>query len=337
MIIFSYLGADIPKYALLNAKHTKLRFPELNVGMIVSNKQNASILQELGLNAFVYETKQNDELFSEMQAKRIDFRNGFWRFTLERLLSLEACFQENIENVIHVESDVILLNGFDKHSSPKSKISWLAHKDEEDSAAILGIRNRTDFDKFKADLRENFRKNPTFSEMQLLRIMRRNSPEDYELMPSILSDGTISPKLNTSSEKFVFDPATLGMWIFGYDPKNHFGFTRRSLIHGKRDSEAFALKISDNLGKPELYVNNETLVLSMHVHTKAEHVFIDPDSQIKALLDNEMSKNDFNPKILMSVYQEYAARGRRLAFFLEALGLLKYLIKIKDKINDFFR
>ena len=117
MILFSYLGANLPKYALLKAKYTQLRFPKIAVGMIVSSTSNANEVENVGINSFVYDTTLNNTLFNDMHAKRQNFRNGFWRYALERLLSLDAYFQDNDEEVIHVESDVVLLNGFEKYES----------------------------------------------------------------------------------------------------------------------------------------------------------------------------------------------------------------------------
>lgn len=337
VIIFSYLGAVIPRYAILNAEYTKLRFPDLNVGMIVSSKENARAIEKSGISSFVYDTQVNDELFSLMQTKRKDFRNGFWRFSLERLLSLDACFKENISDVVHVESDVVLLNGFDKCTFSKSKVSWLKHKDTEDSAAILAINNGAAFYKFNEDLRLTFAENPTLSEMQLLSKLRKISPEMYDLMPSIVEDGTVYRDPNDLNENFVFDPATLGMWLFGHDPINHFGVTQKSLLQGEKKPDAFDLNVRNEIGKPHLYLANNTKVLSMHIHTKTEAIFIDPEERIEASLEFQKSTMNFNPKIFIQVYQEYANRKKRIAFILSAIGLFKYINAARNKINDFFR
>ena len=337
MIIFSYLGAKIPRYAILNAEHTKLRFPELNVGMIVSSKENARAIEKRGISAFVYNTHVNDELFSLMQTKRKDFRNGFWRFSLERLMSIDVCFKENISDVVHVESDVVLLNGFDRYIFSKSKVSWLKHKDTEDSAAILAINNGAAFYNFNEDLRSTFAENPTSSEMQLLSKLRKKSPDVYDLMPSIFEDGTVSRGQNDLHENFVFDPATLGMWLFGHDPKNHFGVTRRSLLQGEKNPDAFNLNIRNETGKSHLYLADNTKVLSIHVHTKTEAIFIDPEAQIDANLTNRKSTTKFDPKSFVQVYKEYANRNKRIVFIFSAIGLFKYINAAKNKFNDFFR
>jgi hypothetical protein len=304
--------------------------------MIVSSTTNANEVENVGLNSFVYDITLNDTLFNDMHAKRQNFRNGFWRYTLERLLSLDAYFQDNDEEVIHVESDVVLLNGFEKYQIQTSKTSWLTHKDDEDSAAVLTIGNQKSFARFQEVLRSSFTKNLTLSEMQILRKMRRTAPKDYDVLPSIHANGDISLVQNVLGERIVFDPAALGMWMFGYDPRNHFGVTRKSLLEGAQRGDAFNLSMKTNSGNPHLYISGNTKVLSLHIHTKAEAVFIDPIAQIEKTLAKSNSKNSFSPRVFMEVYREHASRRKRLVFIVSALGLFKYLNRVKTRINDFF-
>ncbi len=304
--------------------------------MIVSSKLNANAVENIGINSFFYDITLNDALFNDMHAKRQNFRNGFWRYSLERLLSLDAYFQDNDEEVIHVESDVVLLNGFEKYQIQTINTSWLTHKDNEDSAAVLTIGNQKSFARFQEDLRSSFTQNLTLSEMQILRKMRRTASKDYDVMPSIHANGDIPLVQNVLGERIVFDPAALGMWMFGHDPRNHFGVTRKSLLEGVQRGDAFDLSMITKSGNPHLYISGTTKVLSLHIHTKAEAVFIDPIAQIEKTLAKPNSKNSFSPRVFTEVYKEYASRRKRLVFIVSALGLFKYLNGVKTKINDFF-
>jgi hypothetical protein len=100
--------------------------------------------------------------------------------------------------------------------------------------------------------------------------------------------------------------------------------------------DAFNLSMVTNSGNPHLYISGNTKVLSLHIHTKAEAVFIDPIAQIEKTLAKSNSKNSFSPRVFIEVYKEHASRRKRLVFIVSALGLFKYLNGVKTKINDFF-
>jgi hypothetical protein len=335
VIIFSYLGSDIPEYAFINAVNTQRRFPSIDVGMIVSTQNNARRIEKLGLQPFVYETNVNDFLFSEMSTERKNFRHGFWRYTLERLFSLESCFSQGENSIVHVESDVILLNGFEKINFQELKTSWLKHKSNEDSAAVVHISSKNDFELLNMDLRRNLRLNPNLSEMQILSKLRTQGKTKFGFLPSIFSDGKVIVDSQAEKNELVFDPAVLGMWLFGHDPRNHFGFTKKFILAGEKQAEAFDLQIAVENDKPIVYLGSDINVVSLHVHTKKEKIFQDPYESIRIQLNSNRKLTDFSPSIFFEVYKEFAKRKKRKAFLASVLGLYKPINFVRKKISDF--
>ncbi len=337
MIIFSYLGAEIPEYAYLNAVNTQIRFPSLDVGMIVSNQNNARRIEKLGIHPFVYRTEVNDSLFSQMTADRRNFRSGFWRYTLERLFSLESSFSQGENSIVHVESDVVLLNGFEKMNYQGMRTSWLKHKQNEDSAAVFHIGSKNDFEEFNDHLKRHLRQNPNLSEMQILSRLRAEESSKFGFLPSISSDGEISRDGHNLNNNIAFDPAVLGMWLFGSDPRNHFGFTKKFILNGEKNTEAFDINFELDVEKPNVYLGLEANVVSLHVHTKDKKVFQDPYEAIRIQLNSKRKVPEFSPSIFIEVYQEFAKRRKKTAFFLSLLGLYKPINFIRKTISDFGR
>ena len=332
VIIFSYLGSEIPEYAFVNAANTQLRFPSIDVGMIVSSSKNARRIEQLGLHPFVYETEANDSLFSEMTVERNKFRDGFWRYTLERLFSLESCFSQGMNSIVHVESDVVLLNGFEKMDFQSMRTSWLQHKSNEDSAAIICINSENDFGIFNNDLRRQLKLNPNLSEMQILSKLRSEGKDKFGSLPSIFSNGSISIDKQGKHESSVFDPAVLGMWLFGHDPRTHFGFTKKLILEGEKKPSAFSITIALDLDQPKVYLGSDINVLSLHVHTKKESVFQDPYEAIRNELNSRRKVLEFNSSIFLEVYREFARRKKRTAFLLSFLGLYKAFNCVRKKL-----
>lgn len=337
MIIFSYLGSDIPEYALINAVNTQRRFPSIDVGMIVSSQNNARRIEKLGLHPFIYETNVNDLLFSAMATERKNFRHGFWRYTMERLFSLESCFSQGENSIVHVESDVILLNGFEKINFQGLKTSWLKHKANEDSAAVLHISSKNDFELLNIDLRKNLRLYPNLSEMQILSKIRTEENTKFGFLPSISSDGKVSVDGKAVKNQIVFDPAVLGMWLFGHDPRNHFGFTKKFVLAGEKQPKAFDIQLTVENDKSNVYLGSDIHVVSLHVHTKNEKIFKDPYASIRNQLNSKRKLTDFSPSVFFEVYQEFAQRKKRKAFLASVLGLYKPINFARKKISDFGR
>jgi hypothetical protein len=64
----------------------------------------------------------------------------------------------------------------------------------------------------------------------------------------------------------TFDPLALGLWYFGQDPKNSFGFRKRYID----DTSHFVSPTKTNLELVDriLYNNGTDVVYSLHVHSK---------------------------------------------------------------------
>jgi len=87
-IVFIHLGNKIPKYLELNLARTKEMFPTIQVVLVSDYELNLKIADSIGVKFWQYTRKSSIELVLEELGHDLNFRNGFWKFSMERLIVL---------------------------------------------------------------------------------------------------------------------------------------------------------------------------------------------------------------------------------------------------------
>jgi hypothetical protein len=211
---------------------------------------------------------------------------GFWRYSAERFLVLEAFMaDQRLDRCLHIESDTLL------YVDPAEYSDWLRKRygegiaacpltEHEDTAAVLSVGGRAGLSAFNdafldlasvppPDLLARFG-GQMAHEMRMIRILRDAGLADA--LPTTLESA------NASGSAVVFDPGSYGQFVDGipgrpgvpYAGEHHE--VGRELIAGRCrvvwDSERHTPSVVDRQGESEVPLAN------LHIHSKRLERFL---------------------------------------------------------------
>jgi len=287
-LLFVQLGYTKSKHLIQNIELIRSMFPSIKIHCIISKHSALEIDLPNYVNRIVYTPeKEVNQLFNANEID-LDFRKGYWRFTLERLIAIKSAYIENSKSrFIHVESDVLLLPSFPFINFLSiENVAWLPYDGTSDIASIVYFPSLEKNLDFTEDLMSLLVANPRLTDMQALYKLRNLFPERYVLLPTSHSDfGNLkNPNLDSAtklSSKFegIFDSAPIGMWLTGIDPKNNYGFTKYfetkkiNKMQTCINPSAYSLQFGN---KSDLLYQNDSnfiKIYNLHVHSKSKKVF----------------------------------------------------------------
>jgi hypothetical protein len=285
-IIYVHLGTTTNSYLKDAIERSISLFPDIKHTLIMDN------LDSIGIHSLAVNLVKNESkiLESETLHREVDlnFRKGYWNSTLERIFSvLDYQIKNNIENILHVESDVILLPTFPFNSITECKfIHWCEYGERHDVASLLHIPNSKEANLIRNQMVSTLKFEPNLTDMQLL-YLTRSKLKNVRLFPSEGKD-PCTPSLNFGSSNcecfpnnFIFDGLTYGMYITGQDPRNNYG---RYSVGDNSPFEFGATQINprkyswslDNsglLGAKSLCCGKLFELQNIHVHSKNKKLF----------------------------------------------------------------
>lgn len=319
-ICFVHLGGQLPGHLLANIRHVKKYFPERTIHLIVSKDSTpqevpdyVSIHRYLGIP---FLDEQIERLFKESK-----FRNGFWRFTLERIFAfLWLSNQLRDVPLLHIESDVFIFPYFPfEFFDCSKKFTWMPVDNMKDIASIFYVPNSMQANELLNKSETALLKIEAKTDMYLLRELANEFGESFSYLPTLdsgemekIMDGLpinqfdvrdISPNLG------LFDAAAIGMWLTGVDPQNNYGVTRyfdSQLI----DEAGFFVK-PDRLnltfsptGKLIALIDDKCYdIYCLHIHSKSLNIFSsDWQHEIKRLCDLSVQKKIYKEFSLKKLY-----------------------------------
>lgn len=272
-LAFVYLDNRLPKYAKRNLKYMKKNFPELNLLLISNNNSNIKYAEKIHVHGFeVSNAEINTYEISETLNHPIDFRKGFWFSTITRFKALEIAVKRlNIENVIHMELDMLILPNFpfDSFQESNHDLIYGSLNEDESIGSLLLISNFRALEKLNNFIAIEVKTNSAHTDMTLLSKYRSNFPERV----GNLNSNTKNP-LAYNGVEYIFDIANIGMYLCGQDPRNHKGRTikRRKLSNHEYDFLKFRMSISKQ--GIELSSKDEHFQLCvLHIHGKDPRIF----------------------------------------------------------------
>jgi hypothetical protein len=201
------------------------------------------------------------------------FRDGFWYLASMRFFYIyEFMKQYNIEDVIHLENDVliyyncnVLLDKLDKNSVYMPFDTY-----RRNIASIMYIPNTIIFKKIIDNYNININDMENFSVIKQKTGLIQN-------FPIFINNNslTIEQKfVSTNSDKFpfIFDAAAIGQYVGGVDPKicpgNTVGFINETCVI-KYNNYKIIFKIVDGLKKPFIIIQDkEYPIFNLHIHSK---------------------------------------------------------------------
>lgn len=270
--LFCHIGTPLPKYLVQNLKSTANRFP--NQHFLLLTDQDTGVLANIYKNLTFSQVKSLPFKNESFLGKGTDlrFRDGFWRYTLERLIVI-LDFHATMPNtkLLHIESDVLLMPNFPFEFFKETRQAhWPKHGNNHDAASILFSPNAKISREIKAILLTLFHNIDHPTDMKLLKMIASQLGDSFTYLPTIPQD--VLP-IGTSANG-VFDALGWGMFLTGIDPRNNFGITK---IRDLQTYQVGESNINGNLYS--YYFTNNTLfatsertssfpIYNLHIHTK---------------------------------------------------------------------
>jgi len=332
-IVYVQIGTAKAPHLIANIKLVRSMFPNMLINCVVSKNSITHNSLPDYVNAIMY--KPNNLIDSILNKKSIDirFRDGFWRYTFERLLALhEAHICRPNSSLIHIESDILIFPNFPFNSFRKvTSICWLPFNESRDAASLMYFPTLNKSLDFHVDLKNLLGRSKQINDMEALRTLRAQFPQKYQLLPS--SDVEFKKLTNVSNNEDlrlqkvfdgIFDSAPIGMWLTGIDPRNNFGVTHFFATNtikklGTRiNPSAYPLHLRNegNL----VFKNGSKLlnVYNLHVHSKSNKIFSNTWRREITKLTKLSTKNrcfyKFSFPVLIELLTSNFAKGTLLAY-----------------------
>jgi hypothetical protein len=268
-LVLVHLGNAPASHLWLNIKRTQRMFPELPITLIYSDESFLNHRNVSGLLLYKYQIRSDATSPLGRLSHNIEFRKGFWRYSIERIYALADWHNNNpLEVLIHLESDILLLSNFPfQEISKKEKLAWCRFNQTHDVASIF-FSPRADETKWLAEeLDIVLEKNNELTDMTSLRVIHQSYPTRISYINGEESD---------TCEAGYFDAAPFGMWLTGRDPRNYFGFVRRFMALPESDISPEKYRFSFHKGG-RISITDASKVtrylFNLHVHSKSSLLF----------------------------------------------------------------
>lgn len=335
-IVFVHFGSKVPSHLARNLDRTIKLFRTHRVVLITMPGTRCPKIS--GLSRIDYSPDDYFWKINEKLSHPKDFRGNFWANTLTRFLALHFYMGELGEELIHVESDVILAEDFpfEKISALQKSIAFPVVNQSQGVASVLYLRDQNASNELMKAITTEVESNSFTTDMLVLRSLHDKQPDSVQVLPTgpdaldAFNENPNDKTVNNIRESFklvggIVDGLDIGYFLFGEDPRNHRGKRiLRSLLPGYYLNPKF-LKFS--YSEIRKFVNvttpsGEIPVYSMHIHSKDLRLF---DSILSQRVMKRAVKNSSNPiaydflpsvflsSVSISLYRKFRIfRGERI-------------------------
>jgi hypothetical protein len=168
--VFVKLGNEPTPHLWLNIKKNLRDHSSIPIVLIVNHPDGIplDIVKQIEVHHYTASSEVDSILENLSHSKK--FRNGFWRFSLERLFALFDYHSNNPEvSLLHIESDVLILRNFPwTKIASGEKIAWCRFNSERDVASLVFLPHIRETEWLKLELIKEIRKNFEVTDMQAL-------------------------------------------------------------------------------------------------------------------------------------------------------------------------
>jgi len=331
--VFIQLGKDLPSHLSPNLMLVHQMFPQTRINLVTS--KGVVIGSDIAkfVSQMEYESNPEIEKLLKVKSRNPSFRNGFWRYSLERLFAIAYLHEKRPDkSLLHIESDVLLLQGFplEKFRSIET-IAWMSVDSKKDIASLMFFPDVVASQIFLDDLVEFVTNAESPTDMTALNHLRIWNPSKYCLLPT-WNRGLpeLHSNLNTESvteavfSSGIFDAAGIGMWLTGFDPRNSYGFINYFATKDLRNAEflvdpsSYTLELTQD---GELFYKNDLVyiqVYNLHIHSKSLSIFsmnwIKELSRLTRLSNRGRPHREFLPRVFAGLIMSNFQEGTLLAF-----------------------
>lgn len=307
-LVFVHLNTPLPKYLEYNLHNCITMFPEKQVVLLHNHLVNPPKIE--GLKAVIIEAESRWNKLDQLYSHPKDFRGNFWLTSSARLFALENYIHFTNEEIIHLESDVIVSQDFPFESFHKLEkgLAFPLISDQRGVASVVYIRDKKAAQILTSTLISEARKDPQTTEMLSLKKVYQNNKEDIQILP-------IGPRYldayRNITQKFaielvhahsifngVFDGSEIGQFYAGTDPRNRRGkiLLRYDLVEGFANVKNWTLNYDSTRSFANIGLNGkegDAKVFALHMPVKDPKIF-DRKTQAKVLM--QICVNGTNPE-----------------------------------------
>jgi len=263
-IVWVEIGRKLPRHLINNVKLHKELYPKINQVLVtdtidletLDNKIEVVNIRNLG---------DVDERIEQLSnsLNRTTLQREFWLNTTSRFLALESLLKESESDIIHLESDCILLSASDVlkvFTSFDFEMAYPAQADGIGCASILLLKKGRTLEKFTEFIFDNW---------------SQENQDDMNLLGSFSTQEKVLMLPSSPSEKLIFDPQIYGRYLVGTDARNiRFPFSRRGLLDlrlGAPNPSTFEFSFATYGEEFHLSVHSgatRSRLMNIHLHSK---------------------------------------------------------------------
>lgn len=294
-IVLVHLGSAKAPHLFHNIERLRSTHPDIHINLVVSSTDFDAFAREASLEIHQYAaSKDVDTLLSRLYSDT-SFRQGFWRFSMERLFAFTWLHQRKKEkSLLHIESDILILPDFPfEKFVDLNQLGWLKVDATRDVASIVFSPTFTESRWLEEELISRLSEVKTSTDMLVMHQIADLNPERICILPSVASH---FPKLISSTidisecsvvkmqelESYfggIFDPAPYGMWLTGIDPRSNYG--KKNLFDTSKirnsgfyiDPSAYRYSYSESQGLELVGATANLRLWNLHVHSKSLNLF----------------------------------------------------------------
>ena len=266
---------NLQSYIFDNIQHLK-HHNNSDITVITDKKFN-TLFENNGINIINIEDLIPDYI-NVASRIRNTFRNGFWELTSYRFVALyEYMKQHNINNIIHIENDVLIYKNIDTINFHNTNKLLLTMDSKNRCIPSLMFIPTNEVLKKCLDLF-----NTSLNDMQNFSNCYYTLSNCIDTLPIFLEDNKNDvTKMTTKNFKYydsIFDAAAIGQYLGGIDPRNKSGDTRGFINETcviDYSKYTFIWKTENDKKFPYIVVNNnEYPIVNLHIHCKDLKMFI---------------------------------------------------------------
>jgi len=311
-IVIVYLGKHIPNYVFKSIEALIEINKVSKLFLIVDRGMKRQLKSKSHPSCSIWEYDSSDSLSDEELGKYhdLEFRNGYWKHTTLRIIALlDFQITNGVEQVLHLEADMILMKKFPfEKVAIQSRIIWGYYNERRDVGALVFVPSLSMARWLRKELINTWKKFPSSTDMEILKSIATSHANRISYWPSGLSIAVNSfthlsqPSIEKMRSREVelrgiFDVAPFGMWLCGMDPNNNYGL--------QRNFTKIFIENGDSIVDPSHvnYVFGSDASISIRSSNKTESIF--------ALHNHSKDTRYFKASRIESLHKNYRKYIRR--------------------------
>jgi hypothetical protein len=306
-LVFVFLGMNFPDYAKASLKLVRMT-NDVKI-VLLANQSVRQQIRNSNIDFVPVEEFYDPSIFDAIRRANLNsssFRDGFWSKTLERFFVLEQFMKVFSEkSIVHAELDQLLFRvDVLSRNLSDAKFSGLMIPFHSPGIAVASVVFISDASLLTDFVNYSIKQTSFESEMYLLAKWANSSSSkicaaptfssfmhsfDYELKIGL-------PLLELSTTKGFIDPAQVGQWVGGIDPRNvplrlspmnKFVDSPRDLLLGKADLSEFVFKFDSDEGflRVDNHQSTSNRLYNLHLHSKIHRWLLSDLITFKAFFD----------------------------------------------------